>query len=141
MSETELLKKYKVLPYKRRIEKVTDQEGTYFICRYPELPGLMADGETRAEAIKNAQDAFDDYIAARLHWGEVIPEPEGAHRVKLALEIIGQVVVRAVEQEVRVEEPRISWLAEHPSSAEKYLRGITHSEADATIKQEVVTSG
>ncbi|MBI4545829.1 MAG: type II toxin-antitoxin system HicB family antitoxin [Gemmatimonadetes bacterium] len=86
MSETETLKKYRMMPYKRRVEKVTDErEGTYFVCRYVDLPGLAADGETRAEAVKNAEAAFDDYILARLHFGDPIPEPEGARRVERAV--------------------------------------------------------
>lgn len=66
---------YRRQPYRRVIERVTESDGTYFICTYPELPGLMADGGSRSEAFHNAEEAFDDYIAARLNWNEDIPLP------------------------------------------------------------------
>lgn len=86
-SEPRDLAYYRSLPYIRKVEKVRDGEDVYFVCRYPELPGLAADGDTRAEAVKNAADAFDDYIGARLHFADPIPEPPEAGRVAHALEL------------------------------------------------------
>lgn len=66
---------FRRLPYRRSCERVTDEAGAYYVCAYPELSGLMADGSTRAEAFHNGETAFDDYIRARLAWGDEIPVP------------------------------------------------------------------
>lgn len=66
---------FRRLPYRRYCERVTDEAGAYYVCTYPELSGLMADGSTRAEAFHNGEIAFDDYIRARLDWGDEIPVP------------------------------------------------------------------
>lgn len=79
------LEAYRSLPYTRVVERVTDEEGTYYVARYAELPGLMADGETRAEAIVQLYQAFDDYIRAHIEWGDPIPLPDGSDRVIRAL--------------------------------------------------------
>ena len=138
MSEAEL-KKYRVLPYKRHVEKVTDAEGTYFVCQYPELPGLAADGGTRAEAVKNAQDAFDDYISARLHWGEQIPEPQGARRVKRGLAREAPVYGSLVAIDIQAEEAEFLL----PPNVEKRMAKVlktpaTSSEAEASIETEAL---
>ena len=73
---------YRRLPYTRTTERVDDEDGVYYVCRYPDLPGLSADGLTPHEAKRNAELAFDDYILARLHFNDPIPEPEGAERVR-----------------------------------------------------------
>ena len=86
MSNSEMTPEvYRSLPYTRVIERVTDEEGTYYVARYVELPGLMADGETRAEAILHLSQAFDDYVNAHIEWGDPIPLPNGADRVMHAL--------------------------------------------------------
>lgn len=79
------LDQYRALPYTRSIERVTDEDGTYYVARITELPGLMADGVTRSEAILNLTQAFDDYIEAHLGWEDEIPLPEGADRLLRAL--------------------------------------------------------
>lgn len=92
------LEHYRSLPYKRRVERIVDEvEGTYYVCSYAELPGLLADGETRAEAIKNGDEAFDDYIEARLHFGDLIPEPAGADRVARAMAVSERIAATASE--------------------------------------------
>lgn len=83
--ETEVAR-YRLLPYRRVIERVSDESGTYYVCSYPALPGLFADGETPAHARRNAALAFDDYISAQLEWGVDIPRPRGADRVETALD-------------------------------------------------------
>lgn len=50
-------------------------EGGGYLATVPELPGCMSDGETRAEAIENAQDAIESWIEASEELGRVVPEP------------------------------------------------------------------
>lgn len=48
-----------------------------FIAEVPELPGCMADGKTRKEAIENAERIIDEWIEIALEDGEAIPTPKG----------------------------------------------------------------
>ena len=36
----------------------------YWVAECPSLPGCVSQGETREEAITNARDAIDEYVAA-----------------------------------------------------------------------------
>jgi predicted RNase H-like HicB family nuclease len=48
-----------------------------FVVEVPELPGCMADGATRAEAVANAQVVIDEWIETATHLGRPIPQPKG----------------------------------------------------------------
>lgn len=39
-------------------------EDGYWVAECPSLPGCVSQGETREEAITNARDAIDEYVAA-----------------------------------------------------------------------------
>jgi predicted RNase H-like HicB family nuclease len=48
-----------------------------FIVEVPELPGCMADGQTYAEAVANAEVVIDEWIETARELGHPIPEPRG----------------------------------------------------------------
>ena len=48
-----------------------------FIAEVPELPGCMADGRTRQEAIENAEKIISEWIEIAKEDGEDIPVPKG----------------------------------------------------------------
>ena len=48
-----------------------------FIAEVPELPGCMADGKTRAEAIENAETIIREWIETAIEDNEPIPVPKG----------------------------------------------------------------
>ena len=48
-----------------------------FIAEVPELPGCMADGKTRKEAIENAERIIAEWIEIAREDGEAIPVPRG----------------------------------------------------------------
>ena len=52
-------------------------EDKAFVVDVPELPGCMAHGSTRQEAIKNAEDAIKFWIKTAKEDGQVIPQPRG----------------------------------------------------------------
>lgn len=52
-------------------------EDKAFIAEVPELPGCMADGKTRQEAILNAERIIDEWIEIAKEDGEQIPVPKG----------------------------------------------------------------
>jgi predicted RNase H-like HicB family nuclease len=48
-----------------------------FIVEVPELPGCMADGQTYAEAVTNAEEIINEWIETARKLGRPIPEPRG----------------------------------------------------------------
>jgi len=52
-------------------------EDELFIAEVPELPGCMAHGETREEALRNAEDAINLWIEVAERRGRPIPESNG----------------------------------------------------------------
>jgi predicted RNase H-like HicB family nuclease len=48
-----------------------------FIVEVPELPGCMADGQTYAEAVRNAEVVIDEWIETARTLSRPIPEPRG----------------------------------------------------------------
>ena len=53
-----------------------DQDGI-FVAEVPELPGCIAHGETKAIALKNAEDAIALWVRTAQEDGLKVPEPKG----------------------------------------------------------------
>jgi predicted RNase H-like HicB family nuclease len=53
------------------------KDDSSFVVEVPELPGCMADGQTYAEAVKNAEEIIDEWIETARNLGRPIPEPRG----------------------------------------------------------------
>ncbi len=62
--------------YKVVIEPLSDEDGGGFLATVPELPGCMSDGETRAEALVNVEDAIATWLHCARKMGRPIPEPQ-----------------------------------------------------------------
>lgn len=69
------MSKYEVILY-------WSEEDEAFIADVPELPGCMADGSTRAEALKNVELVIHEWIETATELGRDIPTPKG--RLKYA---------------------------------------------------------
>ena len=63
--------------YKYEMIIYWSDEDKAFLVEVPELPGCMADGETRAEAIKNANEVIRLWIETAKSLGREIPKPRG----------------------------------------------------------------
>lgn len=48
-----------------------------FIVEVPELPGCMADGASYEEALANAREVIESWIATAQELGRSVPEPKG----------------------------------------------------------------
>lgn len=46
-----------------------------YIVSVPDLPGCMADGKTREEAVKNAEVIIEEWIETAQMLGREIPDP------------------------------------------------------------------
>jgi predicted RNase H-like HicB family nuclease len=53
------------------------KEDNSFVVEVPELPGCMADGQTYAEAVANAEGVIDEWIKTACKLGRPIPKPRG----------------------------------------------------------------
>ncbi|MBI3921343.1 MAG: type II toxin-antitoxin system HicB family antitoxin [Armatimonadetes bacterium] len=53
------------------------EEDDAFVAEVPELPGCMADGKTYQEALANAEEVIDEWIATAKDLGRALPEPRG----------------------------------------------------------------
>jgi predicted RNase H-like HicB family nuclease len=53
------------------------KDDSSFVVEVPELPGCMADGQTYAEAVANAEEIIDEWIETARKLGRPIPEPRG----------------------------------------------------------------
>lgn len=56
------------------------EEDQAFIVEVPELPGCMADGDSYAEAVANAEKVIQEWIQTAQEMGRPIPAPRGRLR-------------------------------------------------------------
>ena len=57
------------------IEALTNDPGGGFVARVPDLPGCMAEGESREEAARNVADAITAWMDRTRELGWQIPHP------------------------------------------------------------------
>ena len=62
--------------YRVVIEPLSEEDGGGFVATVPELPGCMSDGETRAEALTNVEDAIAIWLHCARKMGRAVPEPQ-----------------------------------------------------------------
>jgi predicted RNase H-like HicB family nuclease len=48
-----------------------------FVVEVPELPGCLADGQSYAEAVANAESVIEEWVETARKLGRPIPEPRG----------------------------------------------------------------
>jgi predicted RNase H-like HicB family nuclease len=54
-----------------------DSADCIFVVEVPELPGCVAHGPTKVEAIRNAEEAARLWLETAAEDGKAIPEPRG----------------------------------------------------------------
>ena len=63
------------LEYPVVVEPLSEEDGGGFAAIVPDLPGCMSDGETRAEAAHNVEDAIACWIEEAADTGRQVPAP------------------------------------------------------------------
>jgi len=77
---------YLSLPWSYNITTTTEEGKPLFIIRVNELPGIVTDGETIAQAMENIKEAMTGLFQMYMENGEEIPEPvdQEAYKGKIA---------------------------------------------------------
>jgi predicted RNase H-like HicB family nuclease len=71
------IKDYLTMPYAVEVqEEETTDGGHCFVAFHPELPGCMAHGDSREEALENLREAKELYISALLDRDVEVPLPK-----------------------------------------------------------------
>jgi len=65
---------YTNLPYTITVERLDDQ-GTYYVARYIELPDLLMTGDTPEEALAELESVKPEWIETHLELGNKMPPP------------------------------------------------------------------
>lgn len=92
------LEEYMNLPYKMEVEKDTEENG--YAVSFPELKGCLSCGATIISALKNAEDAKREWLAAAMEEGIPIPEPNkrkysGEFKLRIPKTLHKQLVINA----------------------------------------------
>ncbi len=66
--------------YPVRLSPLAKAEGGGWLAEVPDLPGCIADGQTREEAIHNVEDAISAWIATAREFDDTVPPPGGGDR-------------------------------------------------------------
>lgn len=64
-----------MLKYPALIRELDPSDGGGYLVEIPDLPGCMADGETREEALRDAERAIDEWIDAARQQNRSVPSP------------------------------------------------------------------
>lgn len=70
------MKKARFEDYRFEIRRLASDEGGGIVISFPDLPGLISDGETYEEAISNGREAFEEWVAGWQEMGRKVPMPD-----------------------------------------------------------------
>ncbi|MCA0372899.1 MAG: type II toxin-antitoxin system HicB family antitoxin [Proteobacteria bacterium] len=62
-----------IYDYEIIIRPLSPEDGGGFVAIVPDLKGCISDGETRAEAASNIEDAIDAWIKVQVSMGREVP--------------------------------------------------------------------
>ena len=64
-------------PNKYQMVIYWSEEDHAYLVEVPELPGCMADGKTRQEALANAETIIQEWVETAHELGRSVPSPQG----------------------------------------------------------------
>ncbi|WP_157268957.1 type II toxin-antitoxin system HicB family antitoxin [Azohydromonas aeria] len=80
--------------YARLVSHLSEEDGGGYLVTFPDLPGVMADGDSVEDALRNARDAFESAVAALADMGRDIPAPTFKPDDVAAPDLSGKFVTR-----------------------------------------------
>lgn len=116
------------LKYPISIRPLTKEEGGGYLAEFPDLPGCMADGETVEDALHEAEDALQAWIATAKEFGDPIPEPSistkysGQWRIRLPKSLHAALALRAKLEGISLNMLAVMFLAKGIGQKTKHLR-------------------
>lgn len=109
---------------------IVHKEDDGYWIQFPDLEGCYTDGDTLAEVLRNAEEALGAFLAVKMEYGEVIPDPSDISDVsKTAEEITTYISVdvnkyhkdtRAVKKMLSIP----SWLAKEAEARDWSLSKV-----------------
>lgn len=67
---------------------IVHKEDDGYWIQFPDLEGCYTDGDTLAEVLRNAEEALGAFLAVKMEYGEVIPDPSDISDVSKTTEEI-----------------------------------------------------
>jgi antitoxin HicB len=92
--------------YPFTVRPLSEADGGGFLVEFPDLPGVMSDGETPEEAIENGRDALKAAVLTLKEFGDPIPSPgafnaaSGQWRQRVPKTLHARLVERAKQEGV-----------------------------------------
>lgn len=96
----------KQLKYPFLMKPLSKEEGGGYLVEFPDLPGCIADGATMEEALLEAEDALESWIATSKAYGDVIPKPStsdkysGQWRLRIPRSLHASLALKAKQEGV-----------------------------------------
>jgi antitoxin HicB len=88
------------------VRPLSKEEGGGYLVEFPDFPGVISDGETPEEAIRNGQDALAAALMTMREFGDPIPKPSqgtsasGQWRQRVPRSLHARLVSRAQQEGV-----------------------------------------
>ena len=97
--------------HKVELRQLTKDEGGGWLVTFPDLPGCMSDGETPEEALHNAAEAENAWLAASRIWGKPAAEKPARLVARLPRSIHRDLQQRANEEGVSINTMMVALIA------------------------------
>jgi antitoxin HicB len=111
------------------VRPLSKEEGSGYLVEFPDFPGVISDGETPEEAIRNGQDALAAALKTMQEFGDPIPNPSqgtsasGQWRQRVPRSLHARLVSRAQQEGVSLNTLVTTLIAEGLGRKEPSRRG------------------
>jgi antitoxin HicB len=115
--------------YPFTVRPLSEADGGGFLVEFPDLPGVMSDGETPEEAIENGRDALKAALLTLKEFGDPIPAPgafnaaSGQWRQRVPKTLHARLVERAKQEGVSLNTLVTAMIAEGLGQRQTRRRG------------------
>lgn len=110
------------------VRPLSREEGGGYLIEFPDFPGVISDGETPEEAIRNGRDALKAALLTMQEFGDPIPRPSqgtsasGQWRQRVPRSLHARLVARARQEGVSLNTLVTTLIAEGLSKKESTRR-------------------